>query len=70
MTDLGKLLILFGAALAAAGALLLAAGRLPWVGRLPGDVLVRREHFTFYFPITTCLLASALLSLILYWFRR
>jgi len=70
MSDLGKLLILFGALLVAAGALLLVAGRLPWVGRLPGDIVVRRHQFTFYFPITTCLLASAVLSLILYLFRR
>ncbi|MGH7898488.1 MAG: DUF2905 domain-containing protein [Candidatus Binatia bacterium] len=70
MADLAKLLILFGILLAAAGALLLAAGRLPWMGRLPGDILIRRDNFTFYFPVTTCLVVSALVTLALYLFRR
>jgi multisubunit Na+/H+ antiporter MnhC subunit len=70
LTDLGKTLILLGIVLGALGALLVAAGRIPWLGRLPGDVVVRREHFTFVFPLASCLVVSAVLSLILYLLRR
>jgi len=70
MGDLGKLLILFGVILIAVGALLTLAGKVPWLGRLPGDIYYKGEHFAFYFPIVTCLLASVILSLLLYLFRR
>ncbi len=70
LTDLGKTLILFGIVLGAVGALLVAAGRIPWLGRLPGDVVIRREHFTFVFPLASCLVVSAVLSLVLYLLRR
>jgi hypothetical protein len=55
------------------GALLLVAGRLPGlgpIGKLPGDILIRRENFTFYFPITTSILASIILSLLAWLFFR
>ncbi len=45
-------------------------GRIPWLGRLPGDILVKREGFTFYFPLTTGLLLSILISFLLWLFRR
>ena len=70
MSDFGKMLILFGLLLMAAGALLTLVGRVPWLGRLPGDIWLRRGDSAFYFPLTTCLLVSALLSLVLYLFRR
>lgn len=73
MTDLGKMLIVFGAVLVIAGAALLFAGKLsniPLIGRLPGDIVVRRDNFTFYFPLTTSLVVSFVLSLLLYWLRR
>ncbi|GIW40598.1 MAG: hypothetical protein KatS3mg076_1175 [Candidatus Binatia bacterium] len=70
MNGVGKALILFGLALVVLGVLLTLVGKIPWIGRLPGDIYVRREHFTFYFPLTTCLLLSALLTLLLYLFRR
>ncbi len=53
-----------------AGIALSAMERVPWLGRLPGDILIRRENFTFYFPFTSCLLVSAVLSLFFYLFRR
>jgi H+/Cl- antiporter ClcA len=67
MTDLGKLLIFLGAVLVAAGLALVALGRanVP-LGRLPGDIVYRGKHTTFYFPLATCLLLSAVLSLVLY----
>ena len=51
-------------------ALLVFAGRVPWLGRLPGDIVIRRDDFVFVLPLTTCLLVSALLSLALYLLRR
>lgn len=70
MSELGKALIGVGVLLVAAGAVLLVAGKLPFVGRLPGDLLIRRPGFTFYFPLGTSLLLSALLSLLLWFLRR
>ncbi len=70
MDSLGKLLIIAGIVLAAAGALLLLAGKIPFLGRLPGDIVIRREHWSFYFPLTTCILVSLLLTLILSLFSR
>jgi hypothetical protein len=67
MTDLGKLLILLGAALLFAGVLLLLVGHLHLpLGRLPGDILYRGKNTTFYFPLATSILLSILLTLILY----
>jgi hypothetical protein len=70
MAGLGKTLIVLGLLLAVAGVALLLAGRLPWLGNLPGDISIQRERFSFYFPITTCILISVLISLVLYFFRR
>ena len=70
MTNPGKLLIILGLTLAAAGLLLTFAGRIPLLGKLPGDLRLERENFTFYFPLGTCLLLSLLLSLIFWLFRR
>jgi len=67
MTDFGKLLIVLGAALIAAGLLLLLFGRahLP-IGRLPGDIIYRGKNTTFYFPLATSILLSVILSLVFY----
>jgi len=70
MTNPGKLLILLGLSLTAAGLLLTFAGKIPLLGKLPGDLRIERENFTFYFPLGTCLLLSALLSLLYWLFRR
>jgi len=69
MRDLGRLLILFGAILLAAGLVLTAAGRLG-LGKLPGDIVYRRGNFSFYFPLMTSILLSIVLSLLLWLFRR
>jgi len=45
-------------------------GKIPWLGHLPGDIYIQRERFTFYFPLTTCILISVIISLVLYLFRR
>ena len=70
MQDLGRFLIVLGAAAVLIGVLLVLAPRIPWLGRLPGDVLIRRGTFTFYFPLVTCLVVSVILTLILNFFWR
>jgi hypothetical protein len=70
MTGLGKMLIVFGVILALVGVILLVAPKIPWLGKLPGDITYRGKGFTFYFPLGTCILLSILLSLILYLFRK
>lgn len=64
MTGIARVLIFTGIACIAAGLL------WPWLGRLPGDIVVRRNHFTFYFPLASSLLVSLLVSLLLFLFRR
>ena len=70
MTDMGKWLILLGLVIAAVGVILAYAGKIPWVGRLPGDIYIKRDNFSFYFPLVTCILISAIASLILWFFRK
>lgn len=70
MNGLGRMLIFAGVVLIAAGVVISFAPRLPWLGKLPGDISIRRENFSFYFPLATSLLLSALISLILWLFRR
>ena len=70
MSELGKTLVILGIILAVAGAVLLAAAKLPWLGKLPGDITYQGKGFTFYFPLATCVLLSVVLSLILYLFRK
>src|SRR5690606_28020784 len=65
LSGLGRTLILFGVLLIVVGGLILLAGRLPGIGRLPGDILVRRGSFTFYMPLATSLIVSLLLTLLL-----
>ena len=67
---LGRALIFFGVILASAGVLLLVAPKIPWIGRLPGDILIQRERFTFYFPLASCLLASLVVSLVFWLLGR
>jgi hypothetical protein len=70
MSDLGRMLIIFGIIMALVGVILLLAPKLPWLGKLPGDFTYRGERFTFYFPLATSILLSVVLSLILYLFRK
>ena len=71
LRTLGKFLLVFGLVLAGLGLLLTLGPKLPGrLGRLPGDILIRRENFTFYFPLVTCLLVSVILSLLFWIFSR
>jgi len=70
MQDFGKLLFFVGLVLALAGLLITTVGKIPWIGRLPGDVLIQRRNFTFYFPLTTSVLVSIILTLLLWLLSR
>ncbi len=70
MAPLGKSLMLLGLVLVVAGAGLWASSSIPFLGRLPGDIYIKRGDFSFYFPLTTCVLVSALLSLLFFALRR
>lgn len=70
MSDLGRMLVVFGMLIALVGVALMLVGRVPWLGRLPGDIDVQRGNFTFYFPLTTSFLVSAVLTLLLYLIGR
>lgn len=69
-SEMGKLLIVIGVVLVLAGMAVLGHWNIPWLGKLPGDMAVKRENFSFYFPITTCILVSVVLTFILSLFRK
>jgi Protein of unknown function (DUF2905) len=70
MNELGRLLIVVGVLVAIIGVILTLAGRLPWLGRLPGDIYVQRGQWTFFFPLATSLLISVVLSIALWLIGR
>ncbi len=70
MAGLGKTLIVFGIILVVAGVLFSLSGKLPWIGHLPGDIHIQRGRFSFYFPLTTCIVISVVISLVAYLFKR
>lgn len=71
LRQLGRMLLLLGAILIALGAFFYFGGRLPFrLGQLPGDIVHRGEHTTFYFPIVTCLLVSIALTLLFWLFNQ
>lgn len=79
-TMFGRILIGIGLGIVALGVLLIVADRIPglgnaftWLGRLPGDISIKRENFSFYFPLATSIVLSVILSLLFYlvgWFFR
>jgi uncharacterized protein HemY len=74
MSELGKILVGLGLVVVLLGVILLLAGnfsgKVPWLGRLPGDIYIDRGNWKFYFPVTTSLLISVVVSLLLYFFGR
>ena len=77
MADLhpfGKLFLFLGIFFLLVGVLFLMGGKIPLAGKLPGDIYIKRENFTFYFPLASCLLLSLILSLLMWflggWFRK
>ncbi len=67
---IGKMLLIGGGILALIGLLFLFSPKIPFLGRLPGDIVVKRENFSFYFPLMTSILLSLLLSFVLWLVRR
>lgn len=66
LPSLGRALIFLGVILTTFGLILLVSPKIPWLGRLPGDIVIQRERFSFYFPLASSLLASLLLSALLW----
>lgn len=70
MHTLGKGLILIGVVIAVIGLILTLGHRIPYIGRLPGDIYYRKDNFVFYFPLATSIIVSVILSIILYLLTR
>jgi hypothetical protein len=70
MSDVGKTLVVMGLVVALVGVVLMFAGRVPGLGRLPGDIYVQRGNWTFYFPLMTSIVVSVLLTLLFWLFGR
>lgn len=70
LSPLARTLIIAGLILVAVGLLVNFGGKIPFLGRLPGDIRIETERFRFYFPLASCLLISLLISLLLWLFRR
>jgi uncharacterized protein HemY len=74
MTELGKIFVVLGLLMVILGVVLMAAGtfsgKVPWLGRLPGDIYIKRGNWTLYFPLATCIIISIILTVIVSLFRR
>ena len=70
MNDIAKIFFVVGTVMIGLGAVVLLLSKVPWLGKLPGDILIKRDNFTFYFPLMTSLLVSAFLSLLFYLTHR
>ena len=70
MPEMGRMLVLLGGIVVVVGLVMMLAPHAPWLGRLPGDILIQRERFTFAFPIVTCLVVSLVLTLLMNLFFR
>ena len=70
MNEMAKLLIFVGGICVFAGLILLLLGKISGIGRLPGDIIIKNENFTFYFPLATSILLSVILSFLFYFINR
>ena len=74
MQPLGKLLIVFGSVIVCVGVLMMFFDKIPFIGKLPGDINIKKDNFQFYFPITTSIIISVLLSgvmwLVSFWSKK
>jgi hypothetical protein len=70
MSELGKMLVIIGLCIVVAGLVLWSGIGKNWLGKLPGDIHIKRENLTFFFPLATCLLISLGLTLLFWLFRR
>jgi hypothetical protein len=70
VAEFGKILISIGLLLAILGVIFIFGNKLPFVGRLPGDIVVERKNYSFYFPVATCIIISVIMSSILWLFSK
>jgi hypothetical protein len=70
LTLTGKILIIFGILLIFLGIIVTLGPKIPWMGKLPGDIIIKKEHFSFYFPLTTCIIISVILTFLLYLLKK
>jgi hypothetical protein len=68
--NLGKVLVIVGIVFVVLGFLLILGDKIPWIGKLPGDIYIKRDRFSFYFPIVTCIIISLILTLLFSLFRK
>ena len=68
--NMGKFIIIIGLVLVLMGIVIHFADKIPWIGRLPGDILIKKENFTFYFPLVTSIILSIIISFIIYLIRK
>lgn len=70
MEGMGKALIIIGLLLIVIGVAIAFGPRIPFIGRLPGDIYIKKDNFTFYFPLASSILISVIITLIMYLFRK
>ncbi len=68
--DIGKIIIFIGLLLVVIGFVCIVVNKLPFIGKLPGDMAIERKNYSFYFPVTTCIIVSIILSFILWFFNK
>jgi hypothetical protein len=70
MQNIGKALVIAGIVTIIVGAVLMMVGKVPWLGRLPGDIVIHKKSFTIYIPVVTCLIISIILTIIFWLIGR
>jgi hypothetical protein len=70
VAEFGKILIFIGLLLAILGFVFIFGNKVPFIDRLPGDIAVERRNYSFYFPVTTCIIISVVISFILWFFNK
>ncbi len=68
--DIGKIIVFIGLLLVAIGLVCMVGNKLPFIGKLPGDIAIERKNYSFYFPVTTCIFISIILSFIFWLFNK
>lgn len=66
----GKILIIFGIFILLVGVILLYGNKIPLIGKLPGDILIKKDNFTFYFPLTTLIIVNVLIFILMYLLKK
>ena len=68
--ELGKMIVFLGILLVVIGFIVILGNNIPFLGKLPGDIVVKKKDFVFYFPVVTCIIVSIILSIIFWLFGR